>query len=79
MGLSRAAHDYLCPAKYLIVSNNIETRKAGIEEALRFELLVNPVVASPVDEEGTWLGDGNPLQPLECLAAVDLQFRELSF
>jgi len=37
----------LCPAKYLIVRNAIEIRKAVIEEALHFELLVNPVVANP--------------------------------
>ena len=46
-----AAHNDLGPAKYLIVSDNVETRKARIEEALRLELFVNPVVASPMNQK----------------------------
>jgi hypothetical protein len=59
--LSIAAHDDLRPTKHLIVCDDIEIRKAGIEEALRFKLLINPVVAWPVNQEGTGFSNRNPL------------------
>lgn len=73
--LSIAAHDDLRPAKHLIVSDDIETRKSSIEKALRFKLLVTPVVASPMNQKRAGLSDRNPFQPITRLDAVDLAFK----
>jgi hypothetical protein len=40
VGLSLAADDNFRPAKNLILGDDIEIHKPGIEKALRFELLV---------------------------------------
>ena len=58
----------------MIVRNHIEIRKTGIQEPLGFKLLVNPVVASAMDQECGGLCDCNP-ESFECLEVTNFSFK----
>src|SRR5262249_20708510 len=59
----------------LIVSNDGQISKPGIEKTLRFKLIFGPVVASPVNQNRSGLSDRNPLQSFARFDAVDLSLK----